>query len=148
MNKNQRISLNDDLKTCLIKLAEGNPGALTAMIEMCKISEEIDFDSAFGPYTPLINLDDFGIYGTDIYVLWNDICDRDTIKTIGVLRATQMGLFDNNILKDAAHRQDRSGKSLVPVDELMLKLMKKLPNFNKDGRAQEGKEEKNSQKES
>lgn len=59
-----------------------------------------------------------------------------------------MGLFDNNILKDAAHRQDRSGKSLVPVDELMLKLMKKLPNFNKDGRAQEGKEEKNSQKES
>lgn len=140
--KKERISLGDDFKTCLAKLAEGNIGALTAMMEMCKISEDVDPDSCWGLYSSLIDLDSFGIYGSDIYILWNDICNRDSIKTIGVLRATQMGLFDSNILKDAAHRQDRTGKSLIPVDELMLKLMEKLPNFNKNGRI---KEEKNSQ---
>ena len=53
------------------------------------------------------------------------------MKTLAVLRATQLGFFDNRTLKDACHRQDRSGKSMIPVDELLLKVKERLPNFDK-----------------
>lgn len=125
-----RINLNDDYSSVLIKLAEGNPGALTAMIEMCKAKPTVDPDSATGVLGILHSLDDYGIYGTDIYVLFSDICGRNAAKTIAVLRAVQLGLFTREILADACHRQDYSGRDMVPVDELCEKVKEQLPGFN------------------
>ncbi len=80
----------------------------------------------------VLSLDSFGIYGSDIYILHNDICDRNLARMLAVLRATQLGMFDSNILKDACHRQDRSGKDIVPVEELYVNVKKRLPNFDKE----------------
>jgi hypothetical protein len=126
----ERIQLNDNLQSIFIKMAEGNPGALTAMMQMFKATPTVDPDDIFGGLGVLLSLDSFGIYGTDIYVLFSDICDRDAAKTIAVLRATQLGLFSNVKLADACHRQDHSGREMVPVDELMAKVKERLPNFN------------------
>jgi hypothetical protein len=49
---------------------------------------------------------------------------------LAVLRSVQLGMFDRETLKDACHRQDRSGKSLIPVDLLYSKVKERLPNFN------------------
>nr|DAY55026.1 MAG TPA: hypothetical protein [Caudoviricetes sp.] len=49
---------------------------------------------------------------------------------VAVIRATQLGLFNSNILKDACSRQDYSGRKLVPLDELCQKVKERLPLFN------------------
>lgn len=130
MNK-ARIELTDSIKDICVKMSEGNPGALSAIVEIIKNGERIDPDSFAGGLGTVLMLDTFGIYGTDIYILWSDICERDTAKMIAVLRACQLGHFSDRILKDAANRQDRTGRTLIPVQELYEKVKGELENFDR-----------------
>jgi hypothetical protein len=122
----------------IIIMANGNPGAITFILKAMEIAKEIDPESAwnfaedndFPAYGPLINADRCDIYGTDLYVLWNDICDRSIINSIALLRATQLGILDHNILKDACSRQDYSGKSLINVEDIYKKVCEELPSFD------------------
>lgn len=127
---NCRITINDTMQDIVVKMCEGNPGAMRVLMDIIKNASDIDPDAIMGGIGTVLLLDSFGIYGTDIYVLWNDICNRELNKTIAVLRATQMGLFESYILKNACGRQDYSGRDMIPVDELYAKLKEKLPNFD------------------
>lgn len=112
-------------------MAEGNYGALKACISLVLESEIIDpQNTTGGGYGYILTLDALGIYGTDIAVFWNNICNKETSKMIAVLRAVQLGLFRGKTLVDVCHRQDRSGKSLVPVDELYEKVIKIVSKFD------------------
>lgn len=110
----QRIKLTDTTMDVVVKMSEGNPGAMQVLMQM--------LSTPVGGLHNILVLDSLGIYGTDIYVLHNDICERDLNKTLGVITAVQRGLFDGNLLREAAHRQDYSGRDLVPVDELCDKV--------------------------
>jgi hypothetical protein len=124
-----RIKLDDSIRDILIKMSDGNPGALNALMEMLK-PNNIDPDAFIGNLNSILLLDSFGIYGTDIYILHAYICNYDLPKMIAVLRATQLGFFSRTILKDACHKQDRSGKDLIPVDDLYKQVKEYLPNFD------------------
>lgn len=126
----QRIEGNDTLMSAITKMADGNPGSAMAMSVMSTKVAIIDPDDFFGSFGPILQLDSFGIYGTDIYILYNDICGRDASKTIAMLRACQLGLFDSALLKAACSRQDGSGIKLVPVEDLCSEVKKELPSFN------------------
>ena len=125
-----RIKLSDSTMDVVIKMCDGNPGAMGVLTEMLSSSQKIDPDGAMGGLAPILSLDSHGIYGTDIYVLHSDICGKDMVKTLAVLRSVQLGFFDANILKNACSRQDYSGRDMVPVDELYAKVKERLPNFN------------------
>lgn len=127
--KKTKIELSDTTATVVAKMSEGNPGAINALIEILHATD-VDPDNKMGVLGAIMFLDTLGIYGTDIYILFNDICNRDVVKMLAVLRAPQLGLFNESILAEACHRQDRSGKELVPVEELYLKVKKRLPNFD------------------
>ena len=127
-----RIEMNDSVLDIFVKMGEGNPGAMTALMQLIG-DAKTDPDSAFGGFGAILLLDSFEIYGTDIYVLWSDICDRDIVKTQAVLRACQLGLLPSNTLKDACHRQDYSGRSMIPVADLYDKVKAELPNFDSMG---------------
>lgn len=133
MNKN-RIQLGDNTMSAITKMVDGNPGATQCLLQLMKDSPSIDPDSALGSLSPLISLDEYEIYGTDIYVLWSDICERDSVATLGVLRAVQLGFLDRAILKDAAHRQDYSGREMIDVDGLVKQVQERLPKFGKGWR--------------
>ena len=128
----ERIKLGDNTMSVVIKMSDGNPGAMDAVMRLLK-PNNIDPDNILGGLGMVLLMDTYGIYGTDIYVLYNDICDRNLPKMVAVLRATQMGMFSSNILKDACSRQDYSGRAMVPVDGLCLKVKERLPNFNIEG---------------
>ncbi len=128
MENKERITLTDTGISAITKMCDGNPGAMNALMEIMS-DTTTDPDNGMGGIGVILNLDSMGIYGTDIYILHNDICDRDTPKMLGVLRACQMGLFSRDIVKDACSRQDRSGKDMIPVGELYEKVKKELPNF-------------------
>ena len=102
-----KITMNDSLADAIVKMSEGNPGALATMMELIKDGKLIDPQDAFQPFSNLLGLDTWEIYGTAIYVLWNDKCDRDVRQLIILLRATQWGEFSVSQLKSMAADQCR-----------------------------------------
>jgi len=111
-----RIALEDSLSSAIIKMAEGNPGAISALMNLIEASERIDPQNGLGKIAPLFSLDIYGIYGTDIYVLYNDKCSRSSRKTILLLRATQFGFFSSCKLAEIATEQG----GVLPDDEWEL----------------------------
>jgi hypothetical protein len=131
MNNKERIGLNDTMMSAVAKLADGNPGAAQALMSLSINAAKIDPQSFGGALGPLLSFDSHGIYGTDIYILWSDICNKNASKTLAVLRAVQLGMFDERTLKDACSRQDYSGREMIPVDDLYEKVCEKLEDFDK-----------------
>jgi len=125
-----RIKLEDNLMTAVLKLLDGYPGALSALMEMAQNAPEVDPDSSSGVFSPLLSLDMHNIYGADVYVLWSDICRKCAVTALAVLRAAQLGFLPSAVLKDACSRQDRSGRSLINTKELYSSVKERLPNFD------------------
>lgn len=125
-----KISLQDDIRTITVKLAGGNPGALEALCSFFPVITDI-FKEHQGEalFQIFMFLDTYRIYGTDIYVFWRDICGRNTFKTIAVIEACKIGLFDARILADVCHRQDYSGRDMVPVCDLVKQVCEQSPLF-------------------
>lgn len=130
MNSMERITLSDSISSAISKMVEGNIGAINACISLIKEGEKTDPQNMMGGFGCILDLDREGIYGTDIYVFWNDICNQETSKMIAVLRAVQLGFFSGRVLADACHRQDYSGRSMIPVEELYKMVIERLPAFD------------------
>ena len=102
-----RLELTDNGMDMMMKMAEGNPGAAMAMVEIMNDHDKIDPQAAFGGIGALMSLDGYGIYGTAIYVLFSDKCNRDVRRMLMLMRATQLGLFSPLKLKEMAADQSR-----------------------------------------
>lgn len=86
--------MNIDL---IVKMSKGNPGAAIALSELMQIRPDT-----------VEKINNYGIHGTDVYVLYSDLCGRNPFKAAD--------LVDNcpeEILIDACSRQDYSGRELV-----------------------------------
>ena len=130
----ERIKLSDSMESAIIKMVEGNIGAMNVCMLLIKEGGNIDTQTIMGGFSFILDLDREGIYGTDIYVFWNDICNCELPKMVAVLRAVQLGFFNGRVLADACHRQDYSGRDLVPVNDLYNKVIERLPNFDLSNR--------------
>ena len=102
-----RIELTDSAIDIVSKMSDGNPGAIHAMMEILKESPTIDPQGFMGGFGSLLGLDTHRIYGTDIYVLFNDKCDRDVRKMCILLRAVQLGFRSEHWLRSLAGDQMR-----------------------------------------
>jgi len=126
-----KIEVEKNLQDMVSKMSDGNPGAINVMMGTILLTMRIDPDSVFGPITALISLDSYHIYGSSIYVLANDQCDGNIHKLLILLRATQMGLFDDIRLQTLAADQSRSDKITDEEWNSMISgLQKDLPNFD------------------
>lgn len=134
MNSIEKITLSDSISSAISKMAEGNIGAVNACISLIEEGERTDPQNMMGGFGCILDLDREGIYGTDIYVFWNDICNQETSKMMAVLRAVQLGFFSGRVLADACHRQDYSGRSMIPVEELYKMVTERLPAFDSANR--------------
>jgi hypothetical protein len=88
-----------DAKTIISAMVKGNPGAMQFLNECAMLKV---------PYPILAKLVLFDIMGTDLYVLWSDICDKDMRKVKQLVENCP-----GDLLKDACSRQDYSGRKLV-----------------------------------
>ena len=114
----------------VIELSDGNPGAATTLMELAGSAAEVDPQNMLGGLGAVLMFDTYGIYGSDIYVLWNDQCLRDNRKMHLLMRATQLGIFDLNRLQTLAGDQDRT--NLISDEEfadLDYQVCKRLPEF-------------------
>ena len=62
---------------------EGNPGALSFM---CEAYMDGDICSAFIAEAAFSRVIDAGIRGAQLYILWNDCCNRDTKFALEIMR--------------------------------------------------------------
>lgn len=86
----------------LIEWSEGNPGALTFLM---KLTESNNLEKSI---EITLKLENTSIRGTNLYVLWSDLCDKDLDKVYELCKKCP-----TNILEDACSRQDYSGRELV-----------------------------------
>jgi hypothetical protein len=86
----------------IIQWSQGNPGALTFLMLL-----QQPFNTQV--FTIMLKLESAkSIRGTNLYVLWSDLCGRDMDKVEALCKNCP-----NDILEDACNRQDYSGCDLV-----------------------------------
>ena len=88
----------------ILKLSKGNPGAMTFLMEIVNGN----IQSAIFGLTIIPKITECNIVGTDLYVLWSDLCHKNIEKVAQLCRNTP-----NDVLIDACSRQDYSGRKLV-----------------------------------
>lgn len=124
----ERIKLEDTPKDIVMKMCEGNPGALTVLMSMLRDGGSIDPDDFMQGIGAVLALDSNNIYGSRIWMLHKDVCKGNLPKTIGMLRGWQLGLVSEAAL---SHAIDNYGDG-VDVDGVVQKVKERLPNFNLD----------------
>lgn len=122
-----RIQLTDTIPQTIIKIVEGNPGALNVCVMLMTQNENIDPDAAFGPLSSILALDTNEIYGSRIWMLYKDVCKQNIILVISTLRAIQLGFISQQQLD---HAIDNYGEG-IDVADLYKKVCEKLLNFKK-----------------
>lgn len=70
-----RILFESDISKTIVNMCDGNPGALTVLIEVIKTLKE-------DVWLILCRLDDAEIYGPDIWLGYKDVCKQDIIRFI------------------------------------------------------------------
>jgi hypothetical protein len=108
-------------------MCDGNPGGLTVLINLYKLSPSIDPDDAFGGLGPILSLDTLGIYGSRIWMLYKDVCDQSIPNVLTVLRAHQLGFLTDEDLNAAID----SGSKL-DLQDLLKKVNGVIPDFAKN----------------
>ena len=86
----------------LLKWAQGNPGALICLVGL------MDIESDVTKLAILTKIQKLEIFGTDLYVLWSDISNKDYNLMEYLCR-----YVPEELLKDASSRQDYSGIELL-----------------------------------
>ncbi len=139
-----KIKLTDNLQDVVAKMAGGNPGACMALCEMIKQGAGIDPQGFMGGLGAILSLDTLGIYGTDIYILYNDQCKRDIRKMLMLLRANQFGFLGSGEIKAvAADQLNETRFSEEKMNELDNKVCSYLKSFRPSKQALEVKEKTN-----
>lgn len=127
-----RLELTDNTISAVIKMAEGNPGAAMAITEIIANAEKIDPQAFGGGIGALLSLDGYGIYGTDIYILYSDKCKKNVRRMLMLMRATQLGLFSHLKLKEMAADQSRQvNLTEDEFSELDQKVCDQLADFER-----------------
>jgi len=93
-----------DRERLISEYSKGNPGAVAFLSELLNLTAGVENSIPIA-----CKLDECPtLRGTNLYVLWNDLCDRDMAKV-----ATLCKLCPNDILEDACNRQDYSGRKII-----------------------------------
>jgi hypothetical protein len=122
-----RIGLEDTVQSALVKMCDGNPGALRVMMGMLREGKAIDPLGFAGGLGAVLSLDTQGIYGSRIWLLYKDVCGESLVRTLAVLRAVQLGIISDSALGRAVAWADRrNGACPIDVGALVAKVRARL----------------------
>jgi len=108
-----KLALTDTTIDAIMKMSEGNPGAVSVTTQMIHHTEQIDPDNLFGGLGNILRLDDMGIYGSHIWILFKDICGESIYNLTLLLRANQLGYVSESSIKEKID----SARESFTVDE-------------------------------
>ena len=120
-----RIEETDTTEEIVMKIAGGNPEALTVCSDILKRGGEIDPDNMFCGLGALLFLDMHEIYEHRIWMFYKDVCGEDLPTMLAVNRACQLGFVDKRTLNAAI---DEYGRGIV-VQDLLRQVKERFPAF-------------------
>ena len=120
-----KIVLTDTAEEMMVKMSEGNPGALSVCMQLLTETYKIDPDAALGGLSGILMLDTLGIYGPEIWMLYKDVCGEDIADTITVLRGYQLGFITYHQL----HHAIQNGGNGLDVNDVLKQVKDELPLF-------------------
>lgn len=85
VTRKERINAKMTIEKVLTMMSEANPGALNCLVSMIQSGPQGFMD--------ILLLDSLGIYGSKVYMLWNDSCGRDMTKMLETMQAFREGRF-------------------------------------------------------
>ena len=128
MTKLLRINMGTTLKEAIFVMAEGNPGAISALIELAT-KADMPWIIPFG------HMDEAGVYGPRIWMLYKDVFNYDAramehdIRMLGIpsILAGQTDLYrqewdfygknSEGAKKDAIGKEKSDAKGVARVDQ-------------------------------
>lgn len=131
------LRLEDSMKDTIMKMSKMesggfNPGAMGVLASILEKGAEIDPDDVFKGFGTIMSMDMFEIRGDKIWMLFKDICKQDLVRTIGMIRACQLGFLGRDNLLHAINHQYGNPEKLLDVEGLMMQVRERLPSFKKD----------------
>ncbi len=126
----ERIKLHMSMPEAFFAMSDGNPGALNVLIAMGTQVPVIDPANVFAQLAGMMLLDGAGIYGSRIYLLHNDLCDRSMVKVVTILRCIQMGLIPREGVYEWLDQCDTGPTPSINFESYYSALKVKLPDFN------------------
>ena len=124
-----KLRLDMTGRESIMLMSDGSPGALNVLLELAKYNAEVDPDSVLGSMSTMCGMDESGIYGSDIWVLYKDLCGGNAVMLMALFRGVQLGLIrKENILHDmrCVHHMRK-----LDVQDVYNRVVEVLPNFNK-----------------
>jgi hypothetical protein len=119
-----RIQSQDTMLEAIVKMSDGNPGAITVMMQLLEQVPEIDPIAAMGGLLYVLHLDDFGLYGPSIWMLYKDVCGQEIAGIVTLFRARQLGhITGGELQRIVAEDKPYDWQSLVP------KIQEEVPEF-------------------
>lgn len=119
-------SLNMTTTDVCLALCDGNPGAATVCGLVLNNAKDIDPQSALGGLGVIMGFDTMEIYGSDIWVLYKDVCGENLVHMLAVLRAAQLGQITQSSVKNYIREQ-----KAMDCDAILKGVMERLPQFNR-----------------
>ena len=78
------------------------------------------------PLMHVLNMDTLEIYGSEIWMLYKDVCKENIVHTIAMLRAFQLGIVGKVSLKTAINNYGEG----IDLDKILVSVTERLPDFN------------------
>jgi hypothetical protein len=101
-----RLRPTDDVRDALVKMVDGNPGAVNVCIDLLKYEQDKYPELGIMAGMPLIlALDMYGIYGSRIWMLYKDFCGESIPNTIATLIARSHELISQEELDMAINNR-------------------------------------------
>lgn len=123
--ENPRIKLDDSTMMVLQKMAGGNPGAITVLVDILREGDRIDPQGIGGGFDAILSLDTADIYEERIWMLFKDVCGENLMRLFACLRANQLGFITRAQLNDAI-----DGKGGLDVDDMVRRVKERLDQFD------------------
>lgn len=99
----------NNIEALIVRLSDGNSGALNFLCKLFALEDDEKLSHFI-----ISKIICMGINGTDVYILYNDLGERDINKVYHICDRVP-----SEVLKDACSKQDRSGVLLIkPYMEL------------------------------
>lgn len=120
-----KLTLNDTVQDVIVKMSEGNPGAMTVCMGLLREGGGIDPDGVTGGLGLVLHLDSLGLYGSHIWMLYKDVCGHDLTKMCAILRGWQLGQLREDVIHHAIENRGEG----IDCDDVLAKVQDRLPAF-------------------
>jgi hypothetical protein len=122
----ERIEITDTPAQAVFKLVQGDRAAAEACIALVKAVASADPGAKFGPFTPLLILEQVGLVGPEIGQVFADVCDGDPVTMLALLHAIRLKAIPLATLREAA-----AGRTRIRSDKLLAMVREKIPGFGR-----------------